>query len=97
MYNSKENKTAFDTFHLRQSLGASAFLIAGYIAVAVISAILATIIPLLALLGGLLMLVIWVIAVIFFIMGIINAASGTQKYLPMIGQKFEDMFKGFIK
>ena len=93
--NDKSNRTEFNIFHLRQGLGASIFAVAGYIVALVIGVIFGLIG--LYFIGNLLTYAVYILSVVFFIMGLINASNGQEKHLPMLGEKFEEMFKGFIK
>lgn len=71
-------------YHLRQSLG---LVIVSFI-LSIIINIIARIAPVLGLIGSLLSILILILVVI----GIINAANGVKKPLPIIGKMFEDKF-----
>jgi len=77
-----EKKDAFGGFHIRQALG---------IAVSGIAMSFIAVVPvigwILAVVGSLLVLVMWVI-------GIINAISGNMKPVPVLGEKFNEWFQG---
>ena len=78
------NKTKLGAYHLRQSLGLIITAVAFYIAVFIIAFIpfvnlLLVILTPLAGLGFL----------ILVILGIVNAANGQQKPLPLVGKMFE--------
>jgi len=94
MYSSQP-KTELNSFHLRQSLGANIFAVAGSIIASVITIFLA--IVYFGVVGNIISYAVYVVSLIFFIMGIINAANGEKKYLPILGEKFEEMFKGVVK
>ncbi len=76
-----EKKESFASFHIRQSLGLALF---GF------SLSFIMIIPILGwiigFLGFFLLLFLWIV-------GIINAANGKEKSVPMLGKKFEEWFK----
>ncbi len=78
MNNSKKNE--FTQFHIRQSVGLAVLGLVN-------SLVIAKFIPMLAGLVGLLTLV-------FVIIGIVNAVKGEDKPLPVIGEQFQDWFKG---
>ncbi len=79
----KEKMDALLKYHLRQSLGLTIVSILFSVALNIV----AMIVPALGILGlvSLAFLLLWVI-------GIINAANGAQKPLPVIGKIFEDKF-----
>lgn len=79
MNNDKKEK--FASYHIRQSLGITCVAL-GLSVIAVIP-ILGWII---SFLGFFLVLVLW-------IMGLINALSGNEKPVPVLGKKFEKWFK----
>lgn len=74
-------------YHLKQSLGLAIV----SILFNVLMTIIASIVPALSFLGilGLAILILWII-------GIINAANGALKPVPIVGKMFEDKF-AFIK
>lgn len=77
-----EKKNAFGSYHIRQALG---------IAVSGVAISFIAIVPvigwILAVIGSLLILVMWVI-------GIVNAISGNMKPVPVLGDKFNEWFQG---
>ena len=77
----QEKKDPFTSFHIRQSLG----LIATGIVLSLIAAV-----PfigwIIAIFGSILLFVLW-------ILGIIYAANGEEKPVPVLGAKFEEWFK----
>jgi uncharacterized membrane protein len=79
----KEKADSLLKYHLKQALGLTIVSIILNITLTVI----ATIVPSLSFLSmvGLAIFVLWV-------MGIINAASGAQKPVPVIGKMFENKF-----
>ena len=76
------NKTAIGAYHLRQALGLMLTAFAGYVILAVIPVIVWLLMPLF----GLLILV-------FAIIGLIAAANGQQKPLPLFGEKYQQWFR----
>ena len=68
----------FAMYHANQGL----VLFLGAIALSVASAILSFVVPIL---GAIVGLFIWVVPLVFIILGIINAANGQMKPLPLIG------------
>lgn len=82
-FSGKDKADSLLKYHLRQSLG----LMIISIIFNIIMRIIATAVPALSFLGivGLLILVFW-------ILGIINAANGAEKPIPVFGKMFEDKF-----
>lgn len=78
----QEKKDAFGTYHIRQALG---------ITVCGITLSFIAIIPILgwivAILGSLLLFVMWIV-------GLINAVNGNMKPVPVLGEKFMEWFQG---
>lgn len=79
----KDNADAMLKYHLRQALGLALVNIIFSLALNIV----AMLVPALSFIGifGLFFLVLWII-------GIINAANGAQKPLPVIGKAFENKF-----
>lgn len=81
---SKENKDSFVNYHMEQALGLA---VAGLIW-SIAAGILLSIIPALSTIFSLLGL----LPLVFMVFGIINANSGVQKPIPVIGKFFENRF-----
>lgn len=80
----KESK--FARFHANQGLVLLIAEVAVSIAIVIVTAILSIVSYALgAIIGGLLNLI-WIAFLVFIILGIVNAAQGTAKELPIIGQ-----------
>lgn len=79
----KDKADSLLKYHLRQSLGLAVVNILFSVALNIV----AFIVPALGFLGliGYVFIVLWII-------GIINAANGVEKPLPIIGKMFEDKF-----
>lgn len=75
----------FGAFHLRQALGLIIFSVGLFIALTIVTVILAIIIPFLGILLGLLMNLVWLGILALLILGIVNAANGSYKEVPIIG------------
>jgi uncharacterized membrane protein len=75
----------FGAFHLRQALGLIIFSVGLFIALTIVTVILAIIIPFLGVLLGLLMNLVWLGILALLIIGIVNAANGSYKEVPVIG------------
>jgi uncharacterized membrane protein len=73
----ESKKSPFAKFHANQQLNLLLFGVIGYTASAVLMIIL---------IGFLLYFVVAVAGLVFLVMGIINAANGTMKELPIIGK-----------
>jgi len=80
------NKTKLGAFHIRQSLGIWIYAIACFI----VGFILAFV----PVLGWLISIVLNLSILAAWIMGLIGAAQGEMKPLPLLGQLFQDWFKG---
>lgn len=76
-----DKKNTFASYHIRQSLGLGIFAIA-----LLIIGFVPYIGPIINMLGSILLLVLW-------ILGIINAANGEEKPLPIVGKQFQEWFK----
>jgi uncharacterized membrane protein (UPF0182 family) len=83
--NKQGDEKKFGAFHLRQALGLIICAIGIYIAFAIFSAIILAVSWKLFTVVSLLSLVIWFGFLALIIIGIINAANGTTKELPVIG------------
>ena len=84
IFAAKESR--FARFHANQGLVLLIALIVVYIAIMVLGIVLAFVSTTLALLTSLLSLVVWIGWLVFVIIGIINAAKGEMKELPIIGK-----------
>ncbi|HVV55580.1 MAG TPA: hypothetical protein VHC47_09660 [Mucilaginibacter sp.] len=89
-----EKKTELGSYQLRQTLllyiCMAGFYIAGYILLIItvfISLFLVSLLGIIMWLGGIGFLVLWII-------GLIGAANGEKKPIPLIGEKAQTMFKG---
>ncbi|HJZ11846.1 MAG TPA: DUF4870 domain-containing protein [Acidobacteriota bacterium] len=69
-------KSAFAKFHANQQLNFLLFVVIGYIVAFVLTFVL---------IGALLFPLIWIASIVFMVMGIVNAAGGKTKPLPLIG------------
>lgn len=79
----KDNADALLKYHLRQSLG----LMIISILFNILMRILVSVTPALSFLG-----IAGFLITIFWILGIINAANGAEKPVPVFGKMFEDKF-----
>ncbi|RLD65568.1 MAG: hypothetical protein DRI95_08420 [Bacteroidetes bacterium] len=82
-----KKKSEYNIFHLRQGLGL--FII--WIGLWIVGYIMAYI----PLIGGLIMLVLYLGVLVLMIMGIIGAANGEKKELPVLGKLINENLKGF--
>jgi uncharacterized membrane protein len=87
-YNGDAQKPSLTRFHLRQSFG---LLVVGF-ALYFVFMIMAFMIPMLAFMS----FIVWIAMLVFWIMGIINAANEQEKPLPLVGEFFDKTFT-FIK
>jgi uncharacterized membrane protein len=81
-------KSPLATFHLRQSFG----LMVAYFAIWIVSLMLIFIIPFL----GTVIWLLYLVVLVFWVIGLVNAINGEQKPLPVIGLQFQQWFN-FIK
>ena len=81
------NKTRLGAYHLRQATGLLIFCIATWIALFIIAFI-----PFIGFITLIFSPVLWLAILVLLILGIINAASGAEKPLPVIGPLFEKWF-----
>lgn len=82
-FNGKEKADSLLKYHLRQALGLAIVSIIFNVVLTVV----ATIIPALSFLG-----IAGLVIVVFWVMGIINAANGAEKPTPLVGKMFENKF-----
>ena len=75
------NKTPLGTYHVRQALG-----------IMCIGVILAIISGFLAL--GMISWIINLVILILWILGLVSAVQGEMKPVPVVGEKFQEWFKG---
>lgn len=79
-------KTALGSYHLRQCLG----LIVTGLALGIGGIVLAFV----PILGWVAMMCLWVAFFIFWVMGLIAAATGQQKPVPVLGEQYQKWFSG---
>ena len=87
-HNNAVVKSTLATFHLRQSFG----LMAVYFGIWIVNMMLVFIAPLL----GTIIWLLYVVVLIFWIIGLVNAVNGQTKPLPFVGVYFQQWFN-FIK
>jgi len=88
LYGSK--KTEYNLFHVKQGLG----LIIVWVALWII-AFIAAFIPVIGMVISFAMIFVYLGLLVIVILGIINAANGVQKELPLIGKLTESLLKNF--
>ena len=76
-------KTALGSFHLRQALGLFITAFLGGIVLALVPVV-----------GWMLLPFFWLAILVMAVMGIVAAASGQQKPLPVLGSKYQQWFGG---
>lgn len=87
-----QKNNAFALFHAKQALGLTAVVLVMMIPCTILSMI-----PFIWFLGMIVSMVVGLAALAFIIMGIMNAAGGQYKSLPVVGPKIEDLLKGIQK
>jgi len=88
MYNNSTEKSPSVAFHLKQSFGLAMFGIAAGIIGRILVSISLSLSIIYSILG--------IACFVLFIIGVINAASDKDKYLPLVGDFFDKQFN-FIK
>lgn len=83
--NKEGEEKRFGAFHLRQALGLIIFAIGVFIGISIITAILAMISISLMAIFALLFNLVWLGFLALIILGIVNAANGQFKEIPVIG------------
>jgi uncharacterized membrane protein len=76
-----EKKNTFARFHIRQSLGL------------MLTGLATSIISWIPFLGWIVGLIMFVVLVVMWIIGIMNAVNGKEKALPLLGDKYAEWFK----
>ena len=83
------SKTTFGAFHLRQTI--TLYVVS--LAIWVLQMIL-TFIPVIGLITGVLVILIYIALFVFWVIGFIAAINGQEKAIPIFGAKGQDWFKG---
>ncbi len=81
------NKTKIGSYHLKQATGLILFSIASWLALMIIAFL-----PFIGFLTLFLSPVLWILILVLVIMGVINAANGAMKPIPVLGTLFEKWF-----
>ena len=81
-----KDKSEYSRFHIRQNIGINVLMIALY----VIYFIVLMAAPKL----GLIISILFLLPVVLWIIGIIGAVKGEKKVVPVLGDKFQEWFKG---
>ncbi len=81
------NKTKIGSYHLKQATGLILFSIASWLALLIIAFL-----PFIGFLTLFLSPVLWILILVLVIMGVINAANGAMKPIPVLGTLFEKWF-----
>lgn len=81
-----KDKSEYSRFHIRQNIGLNVL----YIALYVIYFIVLMAMPKLGMIIGILFL----LPFILWVIGIIGAVKGEKKAVPVLGDKFQEWFKG---
>ncbi|MCT1531878.1 DUF4870 domain-containing protein [Sphingobacterium daejeonense] len=77
-----EKRNDFATYHIRQSLGIFLTLFVGGV------------LRYIPLIGWLLSIVVVILMVVLWIVGVINAANGNKKPVPILGEYYNSLFSG---
>lgn len=81
------NKTKIGSYHLKQATGLILFSIAAWLSLMIIAFL-----PFIGFLILFLSPVLWILILVLVIMGVINAANGAMKPIPVLGTLFEKWF-----
>ena len=82
----QKNKSELGVFHIRQALG---IFLTGF-AISFASIIL----MLIPFLGWLTVIAAYIIIIVFWLMALISAINGERKAVPLVGDFYQDLFKG---
>lgn len=88
MFTKKENKTEFNRFHMRQSLGIHVISVAVYLVCSVISYI--------PILGGMACSILYTVIAVMLLWGIIGAFGGKKNKIPFVGDTFQRIFRKVV-
>lgn len=77
----QEKKNSFARFHIRQSLGI------------MLTGLVTSVLSWIPILGWILAPLIFIFLFILWIMGLMNAVSGREKTVPLLGDKYAEWFK----
>lgn len=88
LYGSK--KTEYNLFHVKQGLG----LIIVWVGLWIVAFVLAFV-PVLGMIIGIVMIFVYLALLVLMILGIINAANGVQKELPLVGKLTASLLTNF--
>lgn len=77
-----DKKNSFAAYHLRQSLGLG------------ITGLALSVINVIPILGWLISILGSIFLIILWVMGLISALNGQEKPVPVLGNKFQEWFKG---
>lgn len=86
LHSNDQNKSSLGAFHLRQGLGLAILGVCAWVVM-----IILIFIPFI---GWLLNTLIWIGLMVLLVIGIINAANGEEKPLPIIGELFQNILSG---
>lgn len=89
MYNNEQNKSSLAIFHIRQTLGLYLTGVALFIvqSILIFVPILGWLLSLILSLAGIGLFVLW-------ILGLISAANGEEKPLPLVGELYQNLLSG---
>jgi len=77
-----DKKNRFASYHIRQGLGIG------------LTGLVIGIIVIIPILGWLVFLVGWLLILVMWISGLLNALNGKEKPVPVLGNKYQEWFKG---
>jgi len=81
-----KDKSEYSRFHIRQNLGINIL----WIVLWVLSIVLGSISSIL----GLVLYILFLLPFVLWVIGIIGAVQGEKKLVPVLGEKFQEWFKG---
>lgn len=86
MHSNEQNKSSLGAYHLRQGLGLAIFGVCAWVVMIILMFI--------PFIGWFLNMLIWIGLLVLLVLGIINAANGEEKPLPLVGELFNKMLSG---
>ena len=81
------NKTKIGSYHLKQATGLLLFGVACWIAIMILAFL-----PFIGMIAFVISPILWIGILVLVILGVINAANGQMKPLPVLGSLFEKWF-----
>ena len=91
-YNSSPDKSSIAKFHLRQSFGIMVTGVVLWIAISILSTMFFIMMPFLFFVISFFWFAVWVGMVVLWLLGLIAAANGEEKPVPLFGALYQKIF-----